>query len=62
MLALQDQPKPKVLPNFESYIVEDEEGSGNGALIVSCFAVTSMPILLINEGKTLNGRWLWHSL
>ncbi|XWS49671.1 hypothetical protein CRYUN_Cryun12cG0023100 [Craigia yunnanensis] len=25
---IRDQPKPKVLPEFESYIVEDEEGSG----------------------------------
>ncbi|XWS38641.1 hypothetical protein CRYUN_Cryun19dG0148300 [Craigia yunnanensis] len=27
-ISSQDQPKPKVLPEFESYIVEDEEGSG----------------------------------
>ncbi|GLU05518.1 hypothetical protein SLE2022_226150 [Rubroshorea leprosula] len=27
-ISAKDQPKPKVLPNFESYIVEDEEGSG----------------------------------
>ncbi|MBA0740921.1 hypothetical protein Gogos_014104 [Gossypium gossypioides] len=27
-ISLQDQAKPKVLPDFESYIVEEEEGSG----------------------------------
>ncbi|XVF52536.1 hypothetical protein PTKIN_Ptkin05aG0026300 [Pterospermum kingtungense] len=27
-VSSQDHPKPKVLPEFESYIVEDEEGSG----------------------------------
>ncbi|KAE8693899.1 Kinase superfamily protein, putative isoform 2 [Hibiscus syriacus] len=27
-ISLQDQSKPKILPDFESYIVEEEEGSG----------------------------------
>ena len=43
---LQDQPKPKVLPEFESYIVEDEEGSGTMGLIISCLHVTLLLICL----------------
>lgn len=31
LLHFQDHSEPKVVPTFDSYIVEEEEGSGNGS-------------------------------
>lgn len=63
MVAFLNQLEEKTFPHFESFIIEEEEGSGI-EMTLMCFPVYN-PILvdfLTAICCTRLSRWLWHCL